>query len=526
MIPSPHIGLRPQRRTHRAKTVDPCTPVLAKRHWAPWAVLITLILLTVSAAAASAAVVVTPWGPQDVQPFPPGEPPTDPPLPAGAVADATPFVEVGGGAFTGQWNQADSTFTVGTVDDVTVGGHTVIRWPSNADSALRAHECGHDSLNHYEYDQNAQRKTRNAMRGFSGSPFKGEGATEADRQADALAKAQVERDRRLAAARAAILRQMNVINRTYDRLTDNGRSPTVNTLQGIAQAIADHYVAPPAGLVPRTPDTSKSFCAAYGGSQGLFDEFSSHLVVVGPGVVNEAQSPMDPIVGRGTIRIEPFIVIGAQEDGTILLSDTYVQIVDSVTGDSLLSGYLAEVAYLPANVPGHLGMIQAYLEIPPPWAYGIENTIGSPFLASMEAADLAGEMTTAWLYSATPMFDPLGNCLMPTEGVPLTLTLGVAASLPGAVGNQPAPGRPGLTVYPQPGSGSVRFSWRPTATPMDLEIFDASGARRWATRLDGARGEWDWHGRDADGRSLRAGVYFARLHGDGLDLRARVVLVR
>jgi hypothetical protein len=144
----------------------------------------------------------------------------------------------------------------------------------------------------------------------------------------------------------------------------------------------------------------------------------------------------------------------------------------------------------------------------------------------MEAAGLAGEMTTAWLYSTAPMFDPLGNCLMPAEGVPLTLTFGVAPSLPGAVGDQPGPGRPGLTVYPQPGRGTVRFSWKPAATPMDLEIFDASGARRWTTRLDGARGEWDWHGRGADGRLLRAGVYFVRLHGGGLDLRSRVVLVR
>jgi hypothetical protein len=526
MIPSLHSGLRPQRRTPGTTTADPCPPVLARLRRAPWAVLITLLLLTASAAAASAGVVVTPWGPPVTEEFPPDDPPTDPPLPPGADADATPWVSVAGGAFTGTWNAADSSYTVGAVGDITVSGHTLIRVPSDADSALRAHESGHDSLNHYEYDQNAKRKVEDAMRGFSGMKFKGEGATNADRAADALAKAQAERDRRLEAARKAIADQMNVINSAYDRYTDNGQSPTVNTIQGISQAIAKHYVAPPAGLVPRVPDTSKSFGSAYGGSQALYDPLSSYLLLAGAGLINEARDPMDPIMGRGMIHIDPLVVIGAQENGTVHLADTYLRIVDLATGDSLMNGYLAEVAYMPSNAPGYLGMIQAYLEIPPTWAHGIENTIGSPFLAGMEVAAAAGEMTTAWLYSTAPMFDPLGNCLMPPGGVPLAMTLGIAVGQPSAVGDSPGLERRGLTVYPQPGRGTVRFAWKPTTGPLDLEIFDASGARRWATRLDGTRGEWHWQGRDAGGQTLRAGVYFARLHGGGLDLRARVVLVR
>ncbi len=489
----------------------------------PWVSLLFLALLTVSAATASAGVTVTPWGPPDITEFPPDNPPPD--LPPGEDADATAWIGWSGGAVGGSWNPADSTFTVTSLGDITLTGHTDIRVPSNADSALRAHESGHDSLNHYEYDQNAKKKVEDAMRGFTGMKFKGKGATNAERAADALAQAQAERDRRMQAAMDAIFRQMNVLNSTYDGLTDHGTSETVNTAQGITQAIAEHCVAPPAGQDPLVPDGSKSNCAALGGSQGFFDEAVGSLVVVGPGLINEAQFPTDPIVGRGAVHVQHFLLIGAQENGTVHLADTYVQIVDTVTGDSLLDGYLAEAAYMPANVPGYLGMIQAYLVIPPPWAHGIENTIGSPFLAGMEAANMAGELTTVWLYSPLPLFDLLGNPLVPPEGVPLALTLGIANPVIGVV-DPPRPPRLALTVRPQPARGTVRFSWRPTAAPLDLEIFDAAGARRWATRLDGTNGEWNWQGVDQGGQSLRAGVYFARLHGEGLDLRARVVLVR
>jgi hypothetical protein len=526
MIPSLHPGRPPQHGTHGAKTIAPRTPVLTNRRWAPWVAVFALTLLVTSAVIASAGVVVTPWGPRDVREFPPGSPPTKPPLPPGEDADATPWVGWGGGEVDGTWNSADSTYTIDSLGDITLDGHTLIRVPSNADSALRAHESGHDSLNHYEYDQNAKKKVEEAMRGFVGMKFKGAGATNAEREADALAQVKAERARRMERARDAILEQMGCLSGTYDDLTDHGRSPTIDTNQGIAEAIAEHYLVLPAGLIPLGPDPSESHCGTLGEDQALFDDGTQNLLVLGSGLIHEAQFPMDPIVGRGAIRLDHFVLIGAKENGTVHLADTHVQIVDMVTGDSLLNGCLVEAAYMPSNVPGYPGMIQACLVFLPPWAHGIQNTIGSPFLAGMEAADAMGELTMAWLYSTAPLFDPLGNCLIPPEGVPLALTLGVSSSRPGAVENPPTPGRPGLIVYPQPGRGTVRFSWTPVGTPMNLEIFDASGARRWATRLDGARGEWNWQGQDADGRALRAGVYFARLHGEGGDLRARVVLVR
>ena len=523
MSPSLHSGRRPQHGIHGAKTVDPCIPVLARRRWVPWAALITLALLTAPAAVATAGVIVSPWGPPSTTEFPPESPPPDL---GDEDADAQPALGWSGGAVGGTWNPADSTFTVGSLGDITLSGHTNIRVPSDADSALRAHENGHDQLNKHEYDQNAKKKVEDALRGFTGMKFKGEGATDAARRADALAKAEAERNRRMDRALAAIAQQMDALGAAYDDLTDHGRSDTVNTTEGVAQAIAQHALAPPAGLNPLEPDESKASCGVPSGDWAFFDEIAQRLHVAGLGLINETSLPMDPIVGRGAVHVEPFVFIGPQENGTVHLSDTYLQIVDMATGDSLLNGYLVEAAYMPANVPGFAGMIQAYLVILPPWAHGIENTIGSPFLAGMQAADDTGELTMVWLYSVAPLFDLLGTCLIPPEGVPLALTLGVAASQPGAVGDPPGAARPGLTVYPQPGRGTVRFAWKPTTGPLDLEIFDASGARRWATRLDGAHGEWNWRGRDADGQPLRAGVYFARLQGGGLDLRARVVLVR
>lgn len=494
----------------------------------PWITLVTLlalVLLSLPSAFASAAVIVTPWGPPDIQPFAPGSPPTSPPLPPGADADAAPWLSITGGTVDGSWSPGDSTYTVTSIGDITVSGHSQLRWPTNADSALRAHEVGHDSLNHYEYDRNAQRKVEDAMRGFIGMKFKGEGATDAEREASAKSKARAEKNRRLKAARAALDQQMGVLSDAYDGITEHGTSPTVDTLEGIRRAIEERSRAPHAGLVPRSHDPAKPFCAANGGSQAVYDEEESRLPIVGPGLITEARFPMDPILGRGWIQVDTFVVIGAQENGTVLLSDTWIRIVDSATGDTLLNGALVEVAYLPSSVPGFPGMIQAYLVIPPPWVPGIMNTIGSPFLAELEAADLAGEMTTAWLYSPLPIFDPLGRCLMPPEGVPLAPTLGVAGPVSGVPGS-PAAQPPGLSVWPRPARDAVRFAWKPVAAPLELEVYDLSGARRWATRADGSLGRWDWPGRDADGRALHAGVYFARLHGGGLDLRARVVLVR
>lgn len=69
----------------------------------------------------------------------------------------------------------------------------------------------------------------------------------------------------------------------------------------------------------------------------------------------------------------------------------------------------------------------------------------------------------------------------------------------------------------------------PGARRARLDIYDVRG-RRVATLLDGplaaGLGELIWHGRDAAGRRLASGLYFARLEADGHRVRARLLLLR
>jgi hypothetical protein len=89
----------------------------------------------------------------------------------------------------------------------------------------------------------------------------------------------------------------------------------------------------------------------------------------------------------------------------VLLADVPIKIFDGFTGDTLLDGYLLQVAYMPSTLAGYPGMIQGYLDIPPQWARGIRNTIGSPFLNNLQAASNLGMQTTVWIFPSAPLFD-------------------------------------------------------------------------------------------------------------------------
>jgi hypothetical protein len=76
-----------------------------------------------------------------------------------------------------------------------------------------------------------------------------------------------------------------------------------------------------------------------------------------------------------------------------------------------------------------------------------------------------------------------------------------------------------LAVQPNPVTHRATFVFEPTATPLMLEIYGADG--RFVASLRAHRGA-TWY----PGRSVRSGVYFAHLQGDGVSEVARFVLVR
>ena len=373
-------------------------------------------------------VTTQPWSDPSIETFAPGMPPAD--LAAHHAADATPFVSVAGAAFGGM--AAGGKLTVTSVGAVTTSGHTLIRQPTNADDTLKAHERGHDELNKNEYDR-ASRKVKDAMRGFKGQMFMGEGATDAERNADAKEKATMERDRRLERAQDAILDQMGTLGSKFDTLTTNGTSPTVNKEKGVTDALAERGRAPGAGEQGNLPDPSQPFAGFDALSPLVYDFSHDRISLPGASLLDVASDPTDAILGRGAIQVKPFVFIGPQENGTMHLSDTSLQIVDIASGDLLMNAFLYELAYSPSSLPGFAGTIQGFLDIPPEFAGGIRNTIGSDFLDGMQALGAAGAPTDFWFFTTDALFDAQGNVIVDSDGTTGTLRLGAPVPEPSSL---------------------------------------------------------------------------------------------
>ncbi len=98
-----------------------------------------------------------------------------------------------------------------------------------------------------------------------------------------------------------------------------------------------------------------------------------------------------------------------------------------------------------------------------------------------------------------------------------------AAPLPGieglTLGNHPNPFNPSTTI----------FFELPQAGPASLRIYDLAGRllqeRTW-DNLPQGRGEFQWNGRDLDGRALSSGVYLYRLDTRDHSLSRRMSLIK
>jgi hypothetical protein len=93
----------------------------------------------------------------------------------------------------------------------------------------------------------------------------------------------------------------------------------------------------------------------------------------------------------------------------------------------------------------------------------------------------------------------------------------------------PEPPRVALDVFPTPSAGPFRFIWAAGPPPAAGEILDVAGHRvapfpAWSPDGRGHLASWD--GRDARGRPVAAGIYFARVATPGGVETARLVVVR
>jgi len=89
-----------------------------------------------------------------------------------------------------------------------------------------------------------------------------------------------------------------------------------------------------------------------------------------------------------------------------------------------------------------------------------------------------------------------------------------------AIAARPVPGVPPITLDWQGADGAI-------GTAQQLDLLDLGGRLLRRVELGGQPGgSWQWDGRDADGRAVPAGLYFARLASGGGHSEARVVLLR
>ncbi len=124
------------------------------------------------------------------------------------------------------------------------------------------------------------------------------------------------------------------------------------------------------------------------------------------------------------------------------------------------------------------------------------------------------------------------TCVFTNDGQPRSyrfqLILGAASAAAGVLPGVSA--HCGLAAQPNPFNPRTTFTFElPAAGAVRLSMFDAAG-RLVRTLVDGerpqGRGEADWDGRDAAGRSVGSGTYLARLEYAGKAEVVRVGLVR
>jgi hypothetical protein len=154
------------------------------------------------------------------------------------------------------------------------------------------------------------------------------------------------------------------------------------------------------------------------------------------------------------------------------------------------------------------------------FASGLVGGLPAPGAAgTLETFLISGLSPATFYYVAVRAYDAAGNRGLPSN------VLGVATDPGGSTGTGSA-------------TATLRSRFQPSRLPAELEWSASVGYAR-ALRLydvggreirelavpSGASGVIQWDGHDADGRAVRAGLYFARLTNGSARADARIVLI-
>jgi len=158
---------------------------------------------------------------------------------------------------------------------------------------------------------------------------------------------------------------------------------------------------------------------------------------------------------------------------------------------------------------------------------GMDVFIGSPDTTDLDGlahARLASNQSNFW-----PNIPEVAHITVDCEGVvigPISVYWLCRAGVDGRPGNAATL----CQNAPNPFRGSTEITYAlPTSAKVNLDIYDVSG-RQVTTLVSGPAGPGShrvaWDGRDANGKSVPAGVYFLRMTSPGFDETRSMIVLR
>jgi hypothetical protein len=376
------------------------------------------------------------WGSPTTTYFDPGSPPPGIPVDDDG-AYAQPRVSITGGLISGTYGK-DGCLRIDSMDDISISGYTRIYESNPPDDDLHNHELGHDKLNRFEFERNAEKKLKDAMKGFEKMKF-----CAANSKA-ALNKAKAERNRRFAQAKLALYKQMQTLGDLYDSkdYTDHNESTTMTAdeaVEKIKERVskvekkkdglqAGSQQKPPAA--PAIPVNPMLLCSDPGAFR-RFQEAQAGAIMFDPigGMPVNPQNLADALRGALKVTTTSLVPVGKRDDYRQYFSDgvmTFCHLADA--NEIFMQAGVYQVTLEPSDRPGWSQMLHGVLDV---WTAGVDNTIGSLWLETMVQTADQDRTSGFWMYFNEPLFDADGVFIADDAIVPCEVFFAPIDVLPG-----------------------------------------------------------------------------------------------
>jgi hypothetical protein len=148
-----------------------------------------------------------------------------------------------------------------------------------------------------EYDRSAKKKAEAGLGEVNGKMFQGQGGTPTERLDNAKMQVQDAVDKALDKIKKSIEEQLQAASDYFDKLTDHGNSPTVNTATGVAETKKHRAKAPAAGEKQQAPNNKLPGAGSDNG-QSFYNPQNETLMFQGLAPIHHATNQLDPTRGN------------------------------------------------------------------------------------------------------------------------------------------------------------------------------------------------------------------------------------